>query len=609
MKKPLFIQLIQLAIVLALFKFSNCNLTHLNSINHILNQHFTHVNACRSIDDCSLRIENFNTKAEIFLSNSIHLVKYDIEFLSFKEASLVFQINSIQFKPHIDFNREYLPSECGTDENITKCEFKVNKSILRSKRTTENLDILKFTKNIYTFKALEKQLTGRVLVGKLLINNENLLTFNNLIVSMKATRDISSENLFQIDTKTLEIYTKQILDTSRMSDVHYFRVFIRQKHEHSQLTSCSIIVNVVNGEVNTPPKFKFNSYEAQVFENNAPDTLLIRVEAYDEDYGENARITYHLAASKFFNENSDDDTTTMSNPFHIKSDTGEIYARRILNREKKDFYALNVLAIDNGPYQRLNSSTQVFVRVLAQRDNAPKFERDFYNLTLSENADFLQRPVVMTVKALESSSLITNQTDFSLDNSNNLIYSLHGSLNDLNTFEIDSKTGEIRLVSKLNYELKNVYQLSVIARDFGQPPCSTHSVLTINIEDMNQNPPVFTAPFYEFILFENVPLGFSVGRVYAFDRESSKMQDKNSNIKYSIVNNGQEQTGQTSFEIDAANGTIYTVRKLNRKNSNNFEFYVMALDTRRNSLNLNLNSSVKVNFKLYFRLYRKDKYS
>jgi hypothetical protein len=177
---------------------------------------------------------------------------------------------------------------------------------------------------------------------------------------------------------------------------------------------------------------------------------------------------------------------------------------------------------------------------------------------------------------------------------NNLIYSLHGSLNDLNTFEIDSKTGEIHLVSKLNYELKNVYQLSVIARDFGQPPCSTHSLLTVNIEDMNQNPPVFTAPFYEFILFENGPLGYNVGRVYAFDRDSSKIQDK-SNIKYSIVSSsGQEQASQVPFEIDAANGTIYTVRKLNRKNSNSFEFYVMALDTRRNSLNLNLNSSVKV---------------
>ena len=44
------------------------------------------------------------------------------------------------------------------------------------------------------------------------------------------------------------------------------------------------------------------------------------------------------------------------------------------------------------------------MRVLAQKDNAPKFEQSAYNLTLSENADFLQRPVVLTVKAVEASS-------------------------------------------------------------------------------------------------------------------------------------------------------------------------------------------------------------
>ena len=169
----------------------------------------------------------------------------------------------------------------------------------------------------------------------------------------------------------------------------------------------------------------------------------------------------------------------------------------------------------------------------------------------------------------------------------------------MNTFEIEAKTGQIRLVSKLNYELKNVYQLSVIARDFGQPPCSTHSPLTINIEDMNQSPPVFTAPFYEFILFENAPLGYTVGRIIAFDRDSAKaFQDKQSSIKYSIVNSSLDLATAPSFDIDAANGTIFTTRRLNRKNSNSYELYVMAMDTRRNSLNLNLNSSVKVRITL-----------
>ena len=237
MKKLFFIRLLlRLAIVLAFFKNFKCNLvtSHLKSINSILNQHFTNVDACRHriINNCSLRIENFNTKAEIFLNNSIYIVKYDIDFLSVKDASLVFQINSIQFTPNlqIDLTNKYLPRECSREKRITQCEFKYE-SLMRTKRSIENLSILKFTKNLYTFKALEKQKSTSVLVGKLQLNNENLLAFNNLFISMKATRDSLSDSLFQIDAKTLEIYTKQILDTSRVSNVHYFRVFIRQKRD------------------------------------------------------------------------------------------------------------------------------------------------------------------------------------------------------------------------------------------------------------------------------------------------------------------------------------------------------------------------------------------
>jgi hypothetical protein len=68
--------------------------------------------------------------------------------------------------------------------------------------SSQNLHILKFTKNIFTFKALEKQASASVLVGKLQINNEHLLIHNNLVVTMKATRDLTSENLFQIDSKS-----------------------------------------------------------------------------------------------------------------------------------------------------------------------------------------------------------------------------------------------------------------------------------------------------------------------------------------------------------------------------------------------------------------------
>ena len=169
---------------------------------------------------------------------------------------------------------------------------------------------IKFLKNAFVFKALEKQ--ANTLVGKLALSNENFLAQHaqSLVVTMKATRDSESDRAFSIDAKTLEIRAIRALDAS----VHYFRASLRQKDAlfDEPLASCSLVIHVVDPELNTPPKFTLATYEAQVFENNAPDTLLIRVEAIDDDYGENSRITYHLT-NKNLNLQSDDSASYASN--------------------------------------------------------------------------------------------------------------------------------------------------------------------------------------------------------------------------------------------------------------------------------------------------------
>lgn len=175
------------------------------------------------------------------------------------------------------------------------------------------------------------------------------------------------------------------------------------------------------------------------------------------DFGLNARITY-----RFVNAN-------LIAPFQIKSDTGEIYAKKILNHEEKDFYNFTVMAIDSGVTIRRSSLVTVLVRVLAESDKSPRFSKARYNLTLSENSEASRRPIVLKARALDT------------DNGTNLVYSLAGSLNDMNTFEIEPQTGVVRLVSPLDYELKSQYKLSIVARDLSQPPRATYAQLNVQI--------------------------------------------------------------------------------------------------------------------------------
>lgn len=60
-------------------------------------------------------------------------------------------------------------------------------------------------------------------------------------------------------------------------------------------------------------------------------------------------------------------------------------------------YSLTVTAVNEYGSPKLNSTCRVEVNVLDVNDNAPKFEKDFYNATVFENS--LLNTSVIQVKA------------------------------------------------------------------------------------------------------------------------------------------------------------------------------------------------------------------
>ena len=70
----------------------------------------------------------------------------------------------------------------------------------------------------------------------------------------------------------------------------------------------------------------------------------------------------------------------------LKSGPG---GRSNLDRERQDFYTLNVVATDmpdGGPGQR-SSSTMVHVRVVDVNDSPPRFSESRYSAVVPENSD------------------------------------------------------------------------------------------------------------------------------------------------------------------------------------------------------------------------------
>lgn len=54
-------------------------------------------------------------------------------------------------------------------------------------------------------------------------------------------------------------------------------------------------------------------------------------------------------------------------------------------------------------------------------------------------------------------------------------------------FEIDDQSGTVRISSRLDYELKQLYNLTVKATDEGSPALSSLAYFVIEVIDVNEN--------------------------------------------------------------------------------------------------------------------------
>ena len=135
-----------------------------------------------------------------------------------------------------------------------------------------------------------------------------------------------------------------------------------------------------------------------------------------------------------------------------------------------------------------------------------------------------------------------------------IIYSMTGA--DSSSFQIDASNGRITTKSKLDYEGKQTYQFTVIAKDEGSPVQRGTSNVTVNITDVNDNRPIFGGP-YNARVSEAATRDTSVITVKATDEDKGPRGD----IRYTIV--GGNYGG--AFSIQERSGVITVSAQLDRE--------------------------------------------
>ncbi|KAM3866670.1 protocadherin alpha-8-like [Diretmus argenteus] len=336
------------------------------------------------------------------------------------------------------------------------------------------------------------------------------------------------------------------------------------KPPRSGTVELTVDVSDVNDNL---PIFTKDSYSVTLNENAPIGTTVIQVNATDLDEGSNGDVIYSF---------SNNVNSKLRKIFNVDANTGEIIVKGLIDFEVKDNYQIDIQASDKGTAP-LKTVKSVKVKIIDLNDNAPEIEVTSFSDAITEDA----RPG--TTVALIS----VNDLDSGLNGkvicfvSEDVPFTLTPSLQD-NMYSLVTK-------SSLDREKQNRFDLTIVAKDAGEPVLSSEKAISVIVSDVNDNRPEFLLSPYTFYVTENNPPGASVFSVKASDVD----EDDNALISYHILRDGGRDSKLTSFlNINSENGDILALKSFDFETLKTFQFQVVATDSGSPSLSSNVTVNV-----------------
>nr|XP_020442191.1 protocadherin alpha-8-like isoform X4 [Monopterus albus] len=327
-----------------------------------------------------------------------------------------------------------------------------------------------------------------------------------------------------------------------------------------------ITVNVLDVNDNAPV-FSKDIYSVRLDENAPAGTTVIQVNATDLDDGPNGDLVYSFSNSV---------NRELFKLFEINPSTGEIAVKALIDYEDKDKYEIEIQAEDKG-LAPLATQKSVIIQIVDVNDNAPEIEVTSFSSSIPEDS----RPG--TTVALIS----VNDLDTGLNGK--VICSIEEDVPFALSPSVKDKMFSLVTKSPLDREKQSHYDLTITAKDAGQPPLSSEKTISVVVSDVNDNTPEFLLSPYTFYVTENNEPGASVFLVKASDRD----ENENAHISYHIVRDVREGNKMASFlNINSENGDIVALKSFDFETVKTFQFHVVATDSGTPSLSSNVTVNV-----------------
>ncbi|XP_058506518.1 protocadherin Fat 4-like [Solea solea] len=286
-------------------------------------------------------------------------------------------------------------------------------------------------------------------------------------------------------------------------------------------------VNITVKDLNdNAPRFIHAVEHVSAVENWSTGHVIFQARAADPDEGLNGMVVYSLK----------------QNPkglFHIHEKRGLITLTGPLEVTTSS-YEVEVTASDMGVPQH-TSSLVLIVSVYDVNDNSPVFDQLSYEVIILESEPVNSR--FFKVEATDKDSGLNGEIMYDVAGGN--VGDVFGIFPD----------GQLYIKTELDREVQDRYNLVVVAKDRAVEPLSATVNVTVILDDVNDNRPLFNSTNYVFHFEEEQTRGSLVGRVFAEDKDFGP----NSEVRYTF------ETPQPNFELNTITGELSSTLQLDRE--------------------------------------------
>uniref|UniRef100_T1ING2 Cadherin domain-containing protein n=1 Tax=Strigamia maritima TaxID=126957 RepID=T1ING2_STRMM len=400
-----------------------------------------------------------------------------------------------------------------------------------------------FAKPVYDVNVIESEAVNAQLVQ---VKASDADSGNNARLTYKLETS-EHAGVFGVFPNNGWVYLKRSLDREQRDA---YRLVIVARDNGSPVMSATCTVELKVGDVNdNDPQFPKESYVFAVEENADTGSRVGRIRAGDKDAANNGAVRYGLGLNATY--------------FKINHMTGEIVTTSKLDREWKAVHDFVATATDGGTPPR-NAQVRVQVKVNDVNDNPPIFI-DPYDDIITVREEGAPGTEFVRVSASDPDAGFNGTVSYFLDKAN--------GEDSWDVFDIDSETGVMSTKLVLDQELKQMYRVTIIAKDGGTPPLESRKELKIEVVDSNDNRPIFSASSFDFHVPENTSAGERIGSVAAHDTDDGR-------ITYNIANGNLYDT----FEINKTSGTLFLAHEVDYEKTSHFVLQIRAVDASTSNL-------------------------